>query len=110
MSSGITVYGVDSCEDTQGTLAHLRELGVDFRYVKLDEDAEADRLVKEWNSGKRITPTVVVSSLGYQRHLMEPENSDLDMELDRAHLLPQNWEGDRKRQHQPRNKGPREAA
>ena len=88
MDSAIVVYGVDTCEDTTRTRDHLDELGIGYTYVNLDVDAEAERRVREWNNGKRITPTVVLSSASGSKRMAEPENSELDAELQRLHLLP----------------------
>ncbi len=109
MGSGISVYGVDQCEDTQRTMRHLDELGADFRYVNLDRDSESDRFVKEHNGGRRITPTVVIAAAGYRRILAEPDNDELDFELDRAHLLPHGWEADHQTSHHSRKRGRKSA-
>jgi glutaredoxin len=74
----ICVYGVDDCEDTQRTRRHLGELGIAFTYINLDKDTDADRKVREWNSGWRLTPTVVIAGRGRTKRLVEPKNGELD--------------------------------
>ncbi len=77
----IRVYGVDYCEDTQRTRQHLERRGIPYAYVNLDKDSDADRKVKEWNGGRRITPTVVIAGNGRTRRLAEPANEELDVAL-----------------------------
>ncbi len=52
------VYGADWCEDTRRTVAHLRELGVAFRYVNIEQDEAARAWVREHNDGKERKPTL----------------------------------------------------
>lgn len=99
MRAPITVYGTDTCGDTIRTRRHLEEIGAKFHYVNIDDDPQAEELVLQANRGKRVTPTVVMKNGPESRTISEPEDSELDMELDRLHLLPQNLEGDRKRTH-----------
>jgi glutaredoxin len=88
MQGEISVYGVDTCEDTIRTRQHLEERGVPYRYINIAKDEHAERKVKEWNEGKRITPTVVLAGNGRTRRLSEPENDELDSALQDQGLLP----------------------
>jgi len=106
MDSAVTVYGTDTCEDTKRTRRHLEELGIEYRYVDLEHDPEADRMVKRLHGGRRITPTVVISSSGRSVTLTEPGNPQLDAELDRLGLLRR----PASRRHRPRSRGERRAA
>ncbi len=81
MDPEILVYGVDQCEDTQRTRQHLDQRGIPYSYINLDKDEDADRKVKEWNGGRRLTPTVVISGAGRTQRLVEPDNSQLDTAL-----------------------------
>jgi glutaredoxin len=78
MQPEISVYGVDRCEGTQRTREHLDRRGIAYRYVNVDKDENADRKVREWNHGERITPTVVISGSGRTRRVAEPSNDELD--------------------------------
>jgi mycoredoxin len=53
----IVVYGRDTCEDTQRARRHFDRVGLDYRYVNLDLDAEARMRVAA--SGYHATPVVV---------------------------------------------------
>ncbi len=87
---GITVYGVENCEDTQRTRAFLDRNRIVYEYVNLDENPEADQMVKDANEGKRRTPFVLVQFGNEARRLHVPSDEELadalrDFELlDRA--------------------------
>lgn len=88
MHGEICVYGTDTCEDTTRTRLHLNDLGISYHYINIEKDESAERKVREWNGGRRITPTVVISGSGYTRRLSEPENDELDRALDQQGLTP----------------------
>ena len=77
MHQGIRVYGADWCQDTQHTLQHLQELGLEFTYVNVEEDAKARHWVRQHNEGKQKLPTLDVSG----RVLSVPDNRELDRVL-----------------------------
>ncbi len=81
MEPEISVYGTDACEDTQRTRQHLDARGIPYRYINIEKDESAEEKVKEWNHGKRLTPTVVISGNGRTQRLSEPENEELDSVL-----------------------------
>ena len=56
----ITVYTTRWCGDCRRTKQFLRERGVEFREVNIDESAEAEKLVLEANKGRRKVPTIEV--------------------------------------------------
>lgn len=70
----ITVFGADSCEDTQRSMRHLRRLGIPYRYINIDMDPAALERAKALNQGKRRTPTIELDG----RVLIEPSNESLD--------------------------------
>ena len=76
-SDFVKVYGADWCEDTQATRNHLDTLGVNYRYIDVDEDAAAQQWIKEQNHGKRQTPTVDIGG----RILVEPDEHELEEAL-----------------------------
>jgi len=57
-SDPITVYGAATCEDTAITRSRLDALGVPYRYVDIDADADGAAEVVRLN-GRRVTPTMV---------------------------------------------------
>jgi mycoredoxin len=74
----VKVYGADWCEDTQATRESLDKLGVPYRYINVDEDAQAKQWVKQQNGGKQRTPTL---DLGGQQILVEPDEQELEQAL-----------------------------
>lgn len=56
----ITVYTTTWCGDCRRTKQFLRERGVEFREVNIDESPEAEKLVLEVNNGRRKVPTIEV--------------------------------------------------
>ena len=60
MQDRIVVYGTDDCPDTSRARRQLQSLGVPFDYVNVARDQDAGEQVKDWNAGKRVTPTIVL--------------------------------------------------
>jgi glutaredoxin len=81
----LTVYGADWCEDTRRSLRHLRRLGVQHRYVNIDEDLDALERAKALNDGQRRTPTIDLGVGG--RALVEPDNDTLTGALVELEML-----------------------
>jgi glutaredoxin len=93
MERKIAVYGVDTCEDTVRTRERLAELELDYEYLNLDRDPAADQKVKDANGGKRKTPMVVLRAGAEERVLWEPENPELDRELERMQFVRRHGSG-----------------
>ncbi len=73
----VEVYGADWCGDTKRTLKHLDTLGVDYKYIDVEQDAQASQWVKDQNNGKERKPTV---KLGDQV-LSVPTDAELETAL-----------------------------
>ncbi len=73
----VIVYGADWCSMTQNTLAHLKERGVDYQYIDIDDDREAAKWVAEQNNGREKKPTLNIEG----EILSEPTNRALDKVL-----------------------------
>ena len=79
MSERIVVYGALWCGDTRRTLKHLDRSGVDYDYVDIDSNRDAERKVIEFNRGKRRIPLVeIASDDGETKSLSVPSDSELD--------------------------------
>jgi glutaredoxin len=58
--SDITMYGTRWCPDCRRAKQFLRDRGIDFREVNIDETDGAEVIVLNANSGKRKVPTIEV--------------------------------------------------
>lgn len=79
----VKVYGRDTCEDTQHTLAYLDSMSLKYEYVDIDEDAEGLDFVKRQNDGKEKTPTLDVDG----QILTEPSDGELESILREKELV-----------------------
>jgi glutaredoxin len=83
MPNKLRVYGRDWCDDTQATRNHLDSLGVQYDYINIEQDAQADSWVLDQNHGKRKTPTLDVSG----QVLIEPDERQLEEALRKTGLM-----------------------
>jgi mycoredoxin len=75
----ILVLGRDTCEDTMGSLAHLRSRALPHTYRNIELDPEADAWIRSLNDGGRPTPTILIGDpAAPARILREPSDADLD--------------------------------
>jgi glutaredoxin len=75
----ILVLGRDTCEDTTRSRAHLTARGIRFSYRNHELDPGADALIRAHNSGRLVTPTILLGDpVRPSRVLVEPSNDDLD--------------------------------
>lgn len=58
--SKITVYSTAWCGDCRRTKQFLKERGIAFREVNIDESPDAEELVMRVNNGRRKVPTLEV--------------------------------------------------
>lgn len=56
----ITMYSAGWCPDCRRVKSFLKERGVEFREVDIDEDEESEELVLRVNNGRRKVPTLKV--------------------------------------------------
>ena len=78
MPDPVRVYGAGWCGDTVRTLRHLDKSGVDYDYVDIDENAEGERKVIDFNRGKRRIPLVEIG----EKALSVPSAQELDDALE----------------------------
>ncbi len=74
----IIVYGTTWCPDCQRSKQFLGDQRVQYRWVDIEQDAEAMAYVIEVNQGKRIVPTIVCPD---GTILVEPSNAQLAEKL-----------------------------
>ncbi len=80
----LTLYGATDCDDTERTRTHLCKLGIPFREVNIDDDAEAEQFVKFINQGYRSTPTLVLGEGKFKIVVTEPTDQELEQVLIQA--------------------------
>ena len=78
----ITMYARPTCEDSELARERLRELGIPFTEINVDEDEAAARYVERVNHGFRSTPTIVFGEEAFI--VVEPTVEELDAALRRA--------------------------
>jgi glutaredoxin len=72
MTTGrLIVYGTNWCGDCIKTRKFLEKMGIDFLFVNIDKDREAERFVLEVNHGLRSVPTIFFEDGSF---LVEPTN------------------------------------
>lgn len=54
----IVLYGSTWCPATRIVRRRMEMWRVPFRYVEVDDDPEAERLLAGWNNGRAIRPTL----------------------------------------------------
>ena len=58
--SQVTMYSTKWCCDCRRAKQFLRERGVDFREVNIDDAPDAEEIVLKANAGRRKVPTIEV--------------------------------------------------
>jgi mycoredoxin len=73
-SSEIIFYGVSWCGDCRRARAFLDQHGIPYRYIDIDQDESAAKLVESLNHGNRSVPTILWPDGSI---LVEPTNEEL---------------------------------
>lgn len=69
----VTVYGTSWCSDCRSAKRFLKERGVEFREVNIDEEEDAEALVLRVNNGRRKVPTIQVGERYFACSPFNPE-------------------------------------
>ena len=56
----VTIYTTPWCPDCRRAKSFLKERGVDYREVNIEEDPSGEKIVVEANNGKHKVPTLKV--------------------------------------------------
>jgi glutaredoxin len=59
--ASITLYGTTWCADCRRAETFLKERGIAFQEVNIDENPDAESLVLKANNGKRKVPTIEIN-------------------------------------------------
>lgn len=77
-SNQIIVYGTEWCGDTRRAKRILNENNIEYEYINVDKDREAEALVKKINNGYRSVPTIFLPD---GTTITEPSNDELREKL-----------------------------
>jgi mycoredoxin len=84
----VTVYGADWCPHSVQTREELDSLGVNYDYINVDKDKEAEKEVIRWNGGeKRKIPVVIIKRDDAESMFVAPTRQELETELTRLGLM-----------------------
>lgn len=61
----VQLFGADWCPDCRRAKSFLRDNGINFQFIDVDEYDWATQKVEEINNGKRIIPTVLINNTPY---------------------------------------------
>lgn len=78
MPEHVKVYGADWCGDTRRTLRQLDEKKIDYDYIDIDQDKDAEAKVIEFNKGKRRIPLVEIATESGTKSLSVPSADELE--------------------------------
>ena len=74
----LTVYGANWCGDCRRAKKFLGEQRIHYNWVDIEQQPEAQKIVEDYNNGKRIIPTIVFADGSI---LVEPSNAQLAAKL-----------------------------
>jgi glutaredoxin-like protein len=74
----LTVYGASWCPDVKRSRALLDREGVEYSYVDVEADADAEQRVRALQDGERRIPTIVWEDGAF---LVEPSDAELSSRL-----------------------------
>jgi glutaredoxin len=81
----ITIYGTSWCVDCDRAKQFLKERGVAFSEVNIDEEPDAEELVLQVNDGRRKVPTIKVGDRYFACSPFDPYqlSSELNLPLNK---------------------------
>lgn len=77
----VTIYTTTRCPDCRYTKAFLRERGVAYREVNIEEDQAAEEIVLKANNGLRRVPTLEVAGRYFACSPFDPEELALELNI-----------------------------
>jgi mycoredoxin len=77
----IRVYSTRWCPDCRWTKQFLRERGIPFEEINVDEDPDAEDLVLRVNEGRRKVPTLEVGGRYFACSPFDPEQLAAELKI-----------------------------
>jgi mycoredoxin len=82
MTTGpITIYTTQGCPDCRRAKSFLKERGVAYREVNIEEDESAEEIVTKANDGKRKVPTLEVGGRFFACSPFDPEQLAAELNI-----------------------------
>jgi len=78
------MYGTPFCGDTIRAKKVFEENNIEYEWININKDVEAEKLVKEINHGNRSVPTIIFSD---DSILVEPDKQTLTNKLKALGLI-----------------------
>jgi mycoredoxin len=72
-ASGVTMYSTTWCPDCHRAKMFLKQWGIPYSEVNIEQTPGAAEMVMGWANGKRVVPTILVG----ERVLVNPRMRDL---------------------------------
>ena len=77
----IRVYSTRWCPDCRWTKQFLRERGIPFEEINVDEDPDAEDLVLRVNAGRRKVPTLEIAGRYFACSPYDPEQLAAELNI-----------------------------
>jgi mycoredoxin len=77
----ITMYTTQGCPDCQRAKTFLKERGVAYREVNIEEDVSAEEIVIKANDGKRKVPTLEVGGRFFACSPFDPDQLAAELNI-----------------------------
>jgi mycoredoxin len=77
----ITIYSTTWCPDCRRAKSFLKERGVEFREVNIEEDESGEEIVIRANNGKRKVPTLEVGGRYFACSPFDPEQLAAELNI-----------------------------
>jgi glutaredoxin len=77
----VTMYTTQRCPDCRRAKSFLKERGVAFREVNIEEDESAEEIVIRANNGKRKVPTLEVAGRYFACSPFDPEQLAVELNI-----------------------------
>lgn len=74
----ITIYGTTWCRDCYQALNILKSHNINYQWIDIDQDQQAEKFVIQTNRGFRSVPTILFEDGSI---LVEPSQSELQSKL-----------------------------
>lgn len=78
LSNKVQFYGTNWCFDCKRARSLLDRAKIEYDFIDIDSDKQAEEYVQSVNGGNRSVPTIVFPN---GKILVEPSNQDLENEI-----------------------------